>query len=461
MKYLLFLLTLLTLLNLTLSDDKITSLPDLPKPPNFNQYAGYLTVNEKSGRALYYWFTESQSQPSIDPVVLWLTGGPGCSSLLALFTENGPFVPNKGGSLEYNDYSWNKVANMLWIESPAFVGFSYSNTSSDISVGDDRAADDVYLFLVKFFDLYPSFNGRDFWITGESYGGHYVPQLALRIVNGNKQNPNKKINLRGIMAGNAWTYMPYENEGAIDTWWQRGLVPKATVDDIKSYCNLSYVGPLKQDKVDPVKCEAAINQAGDQMGHISIYNIYADVCTSQQYNHIINQFASSGSTAHHLMAKKVNHDDYDPCIDKYLTSYLNRLDVQRAIHIRNPRQTWRECSNRVDYSYDDVAQSVIPVYQKLFKENIDILVYAGDVDAIVPYSGSLAWITDLKMKIFTPWRPWIDSKGQVGGYTTEYEFLTFTTVRGAGHQVPTFQPDRALLMFYSFLTSSHLPTSEK
>jgi len=158
------------------------------------------------------------------------------------------------------------------------------------------------------------------------------------------------------------------------------------------------------------------------------------------------------------LIKKIQDTDYDPCWDEYLVAYLSQLEVQKAIHVRNPIQKWGECSDKVHYSFDDVAQSVIPVYKQLFKENLKILVYAGDVDAIVPYSGSLAWITDLKMNIQNPWRPWYDSNRQVGGYVTVYDSLTFTTVRGAGHQVPTFQPDRALIMFSNFLKNGNIPS---
>jgi serine carboxypeptidase-like clade 2 len=440
------------------NSDQINNLPGLPYQPKFNHYAGYISVDDVAGRSLFYWFTESQGNPSKDPVVVWLTGGPGCSSLLALFSENGPYFPTKDANLEYNSFSWNRIANMLWIESPAGVGFSYSNRTSDYTVGDDRTSQDSYNFLVSFFQKYPQFKGNDFWITGESYGGHYIPQLAQRIVQGNKKNPDQKINIQGFLAGNAWTYMPFENLAAVDTWWQRGLVPQQTCEDIKTYCNLSYEGPLASSQLDPVKCEKAIDLSSDQMGDVSIYNIYADVCISNELKHMVSQFANSGSISHKLLSSKANQvKDAEPCIENFMTAYLNRPDVQKAVNIRNPVQKWSACSNKVHYNYDDIASSVIPVYQFLFNENLKILVYAGDVDAIVPYSGSLAWIESLKMNITDPWRPWYDSGKQVGGYVTVYESLTFTTVRGAGHMVPTFQPTRALMMLSSFMKTGKLP----
>ena len=79
----------------------------------------------------HYWLVESTKDAKNDPVVFWTNGGPGCSGLLGFFTEQGPFKPQKDGKLEMNDYMWNKVANMVFIESPCGVGFSYSDDKDD------------------------------------------------------------------------------------------------------------------------------------------------------------------------------------------------------------------------------------------------------------------------------------------------------------------------------------------
>eukprot|EP00658_Telonema_sp_P-2_P056506 TRINITY_DN44959_c0_g1_i1.p2 TRINITY_DN44959_c0_g1~~TRINITY_DN44959_c0_g1_i1.p2 ORF type:complete len:108 (+),score=42.50 TRINITY_DN44959_c0_g1_i1:207-530(+) len=95
-------------------------------------FGGHITVDATAGRAIYYMFAESQSNPSTDPLVLWLTGGPGCSGVMAMFTENGMFnIDFQTGNPVVNPWSWNKKANVIYIESPAGVGFSYSNTTGD------------------------------------------------------------------------------------------------------------------------------------------------------------------------------------------------------------------------------------------------------------------------------------------------------------------------------------------
>nr|POE58492.1 serine carboxypeptidase-like 45 [Quercus suber] len=150
------------------TDDKITSLPGQPQV-SFQQFSGYISVDEKQNRALFYYFVEAESQPGSKPLVLWLNGGPGCSSVASAFLEHGPFKV-KGDNLVRNEYNWNKEANMLYLESPAGVGFSYSaNKSFYTHVNDEITARDNLIFLQRWFAKYPEYRDTDFFIAGVSY----------------------------------------------------------------------------------------------------------------------------------------------------------------------------------------------------------------------------------------------------------------------------------------------------
>ena len=121
-------------------------------------------------------------------------------------SELGPFYPTPNGvNLVKNDYSWNNVANMLFLESPAFVGWSYSNTSSDAVVGDGRTARDSYEFLLQFVQRFPKYADRPLWLAGESYAGHYLPNLALEILKGNSASDSlqqsRRLNFKGFLLG--------------------------------------------------------------------------------------------------------------------------------------------------------------------------------------------------------------------------------------------------------------------
>ncbi|MCO5546764.1 hypothetical protein L7F22_000200 [Adiantum nelumboides] len=149
-------------------DDRIIELPGQPADTlSLSQYAGYVTVNETAGRVLYYWLVEATFDAASRPLVLWLNGGPGCSSMgYGAMEELGPFKIHPNGSGLYtNPHAWTKEANMLFLESPAGVGYSYSNTSSDYKT----AAADSFAFLLKWMERFPQYQGREFYISGESY----------------------------------------------------------------------------------------------------------------------------------------------------------------------------------------------------------------------------------------------------------------------------------------------------
>ena len=99
-----------------------------------------------------------------------------------------------------SEYISFPAANVLFLESPAGVGFSYSNTTSDYTKsGDKMTAEDNYVFMVNWLERFSEYKDRDFYISGESYAGHYVPQLAHTILYQNKKAKNTIINLKGIL----------------------------------------------------------------------------------------------------------------------------------------------------------------------------------------------------------------------------------------------------------------------
>jgi carboxypeptidase C (cathepsin A) len=175
-----------------------------PTPDIAPTHAGFINVSPQDGAFLYYYFLESQNDPSTDPVFLWLQGGPGCSSLFGLFVENGPQIVDANGNFSPNLYGWTTNASMLWIDSPVGTGYSYVQ-NGDYARNEQTVSADLYTALYTFFfELYPQYSQNDFYVFGESYGGKYVPWLASTIIteNGNAQNA---INLKGIGMGDGWT----------------------------------------------------------------------------------------------------------------------------------------------------------------------------------------------------------------------------------------------------------------
>ncbi|KIH45949.1 serine carboxypeptidase, partial [Ancylostoma duodenale] len=229
--------------------DKIVNLPGLTFEIKFNQYSGYLRGSDT--HKLHYWLVESQNYASTAPLLLWLNGGPGSSSVWGMLTENGPFRPNKDGKTLYeNVYSWNKFANVLYLEAPHNVGYSYSTVANDNAYTDDQTADENYNALKDFFSIYPQYLRREFFVTGESYGGVYVPTLSRRILQG-IYTQELPVNFKGIAIGNGKLTTKHQVNSAIFQLYTYGLVGRTEYDALTARCCPGVVDTTKCDFYTP------------------------------------------------------------------------------------------------------------------------------------------------------------------------------------------------------------------
>ncbi|KAK9663830.1 hypothetical protein RND81_14G001200 [Saponaria officinalis] len=435
--------------------DRVVGLPGQPQV-GFKHYAGYVTVNETHGRALFYWFFEAVDKPHNKPLVLWLNGGPGCSSVgYGAAEELGPFFPQKGSQpkLKLNPNSWNKAANLLVLESPVGVGFSYTNTSGDINeLGDTITAKDSYAFLVNWFKRFPQYKSHEFYITGESYAGHYVPQLAEVIFDKNK-NASKAhhINLKGFMIGNALLDDDTDQTGMVDYAWDHAVISDEVYNNIKSNCDFKSDDPSQA-------CHSALSIFFASLNVIDLYSLYTPTCVESNSR---RQRSAINGIAPHLFSKYEKWHrkpaGYDPCASDYTEIYLNRPDVQAALHANVTKipYRWTHCSDKITF-WNDAPHSILPIIKKLVNGGLRIWVYSGDTDGRLPVTSTRLSLKKLGLKTVKAWTPWY-SKQQVGGWTIGYEGLKFVTIRGAGHQVPTFKPKEALLMLKRFLANKTLP----
>lgn len=462
--------------------DLVTKLPGYDASKNidldFGLYAGYMTIDQDAGRSLYYTFAESKSQSSKHPLVLWLNGGPGCSSIGGGFlSELGPFYPDKHKGLSSNPHSWNKDANVIFVDSPANVGFSHSDDPADLAVGDFRVTADLVQFLKLFLKRFPAYENRPFWVSGESYGGHYVPNLAASILDRKHETGLRQLNLQGFLVGNAWTDPAIDNAGTIDFWWYHGLIGDQTYAAL-SKCNMSEVGPLASTDAKPssnslhsasqaAECQAVIDRVPLDMGSLNIYNIYADTCQPSYAAGLVARLAAlTAGSASSVAASAATRNPksslrgkYDPCIDNKVGEYLNRRDVQHALHVPTadrPFPHYTVCSDQLRYNRSDVFVSMLPTYRKLLKSDLKMLVFSGDIDGIVPLVGTRRWINSLGLDMKEPWRPYTSTTGQTAGRVVVYDGLTFATVRAAGHMVPYVQPERAAYLFRNWIHGRRL-----
>ncbi|TVU09850.1 hypothetical protein EJB05_43347, partial [Eragrostis curvula] len=358
------------------------------------------------------------------------------------------------------------VANVIFLESPVGVGFSF--TRNVTSVGDRTTAEDAYVFLVKWLERFTEYKGRDFYIAGESYGGHYVPELATVITFMNHfPGQQTQINLRGIFVGNPYLDYFLNNKGNFEFMWSHGVISDEGWERILAHCNFN--------GSDDLSCWEP--QLWFEKGNIYPYNIYAPL------------------------------PGYDPCIDNHVSTYLNNQEVQKALHARintnwslcklaschpkeRPMGSWgprfkplashpilyQECSQwgvepriarshsnlsciylfvsfshgmPLAWSHDGLPVSMVPIIKSLVDRGLRVWIYRyKTVQILASLCGRfLMWNC-------TPWM-------QVGGYVQQYQGgFTLASVRGAGHMVPSFQPKRSLVLLYSFLKNMLPPAGD-
>ncbi|XGW09549.1 hypothetical protein V3C99_011660 [Haemonchus contortus] len=210
---------------------EIKQLPGVGFGLNFKHYSGFFQVSDT--HLLHYWFVESQIEPEKDPLIFWFNGGPGYSSLSGLLKGMGPYVANHDGrSLRENPFSWNKMASLVYIESPAGVGYSYS-TDGNITTNDDQTSHENYEAVKQFFQTFSQYRHHATYIMGESYGGVYVPTLTARIVDGQKDFP---INLKGMAIGNGCVSEKLNNNTLIHYAYAHGIIDEQIWNILERDC---------------------------------------------------------------------------------------------------------------------------------------------------------------------------------------------------------------------------------
>lgn len=382
-------------------------------------------------------------------------------------TEQGPFRPTREGDLELNPYAWNKVANMVFIEQPSGVGFSYSVDTSDYKTNDKIAAADNYLILQAFLERFPEYASNPLYTTAESYGGHYMPQLAQYVLNMNEDvnSGYPKLNYKGFAVGNPFTDHNSEYPAMFYTYWGHQVISRLSWDAYQTTC----VNVAPKDR-NYTACELLEIEMGRQKGNLNPYALDYPVCPPDNA-HTTRGFGSKAQMTWALNYWLPDHlkdiiapsstEDYEPCEADYTVAYLNRDDVKKAIHV-DPTIQWEECAS-IRYNMADRLIPMQPVYKDILSRDagLNILVYSGDDDAVCGTIGTQEWIWGLG---YTPrskadtWASWTYDD-QVAGYSTKFTVdtgkdnaLTFLTVHKAGHEVPTYVPAQALDLFQKYLT---------
>uniref|UniRef100_A0AAZ3RYX5 Serine carboxypeptidase CPVL n=1 Tax=Oncorhynchus tshawytscha TaxID=74940 RepID=A0AAZ3RYX5_ONCTS len=366
---------------------------------NVKSYAGYLTVNKKYNSNLYFWFFPAQEWPETAPVLLWLQGGPGGTSMFGLFVEHGPYVVLKNLTVGYRDYPWTSRYSVLYIDNPVGTGFSFTDDDRGFAQNQDDVGRDLYSALTQFFQIFSEYQSNDFYATGESYAGKYVPAIGYYI---HKHNPiaKVKINFKGVAIGDGLCDPELMLGGYGDFLYQTGLIDMLQKQYVEQQ-TASGVQLIQQEK-----WVAAFEEPADQ---------------------------------------------------EYFSQFVTLAEVRRSIHVGN--LTFHDGSEVEKHLLQDVMKSIKPWLATLM-DNYRVLIYSGQLDVIVAaplterFLPTVNWTGADEFNKASRFHWKIQPEDtEVAGYVRQVGEFYQVIIRGGGHILPYDQPQRSFDMIDRFLST--------
>ncbi|KAL9187053.1 hypothetical protein ACHAXT_010773 [Thalassiosira profunda] len=418
--------------------------------------AGYMNVkgskfDTEADKNLFYWFFEKRTTSQVPgntnaqtvgetPLVVWLTGGPGCSSSLALLTENGPCtVMDDGATTKVNPYSWTESAHVLWLDQPADVGYSYGQGNDS---NEEMISEDAYYFLQAFLKSEQGQKYKDapLFIVGESYGGHYAPAIAHRIWKGNKdlQPGLATLNLKGLAVGNGLTDPEEQYKWYAEMAFKNSHGMEVINEDTYNMMK----------KSEPM-CTKGIHQCNSGDGMLNSFACQAAFAYCNMA--LTTPYRATGLNPYDI-TKECGANPL--CYDfSHIETFMNADATKKALHVDEHNPTWQTCNMMINLSFHvDWMKNFAPYVADLLNDGIPALIYAGDVDFVCNYLGNRAWTLNLDWDHKAEFQAAEEKDwNSGGGLARTANGLTFLQVYDAGHMVPSDQPEHALQMITQFL----------
>ncbi|XP_059445669.1 serine carboxypeptidase-like 13 [Corylus avellana] len=441
------------------SQSIVETLPGFPGKLPFKLETGYVGVGDADDVQLFYYFIESEGNPKKDPLLLWLTGGPGCSSLTGLLYEIGPLSFNYedfDGNLPtflLNPYSWTKVASIIFLDAPVGSGFSYATSSQGYNITDLTSAAQTYEFLRKWLkDIHPEFMSNVLYVGGDSYSGIIVPIIVQEIHDGNSVGRSPLIKLSGYLLGNPVTDRRGDANAKVEYARGMALISDELYQAVKRSCDGEYV-VVDPENVECLKDLEAVTRCIEKLDPANILEPYCPLISpkSDGVRWNIQAFLEQNPMLIHMPHSWSKPPALWCRVYTYVLSYIwcNDENVQKALHIRKGTiKNWVRCNESMSYTYDVISTVD---YHRNFTEitGYRSLIYSGDHDLSIPFVGTLEWIRSLNMTLNDVWEPWLVD-GQVAGYTMDFVknqySMTYATVKGAGHTAPEYKPKQCFAM---------------
>ncbi|KAF1811108.1 putative pheromone-processing carboxypeptidase kex1, partial [Eremomyces bilateralis CBS 781.70] len=405
----------------------------------------HIPVDPANNGHLFFWHFANRHLADKPRTVLWLNGGPGCSSEDGALMEIGPYRVREGGQLELNPGSWDEFANVLFVDQPVGTGFSYVDTNSYVHELGEMAGQFV-VFLENYYKLFPEAMGDELYIAGESYAGQYIPYIAKAILERNKKNLAHPINLEGLIIGNGWISPAAQYPSYLQYAYKAGLIESGSAQDTQVQAQQSIcMKALKagaSNQVDTSSCELILQEI------LRATQDHTDTpCVNMYDVRLRDTYPSCGM-------------NWPPDLD-HVTPYLRRDDVKQALHVDGAKRTgWTECNGAVGGAF--TARNSVPSVHLLpdLLEEVPIVLFSGDKDLICNHIGTEDLIHSLSFNggtgfeispgVWAPRRQWT-FEGEPAGLYQEARNLTYVLFYNSSHMVPFDYPRRTRDMLDRFI----------
>ncbi|KAK6970727.1 serine carboxypeptidase CPVL, partial [Biomphalaria glabrata] len=381
-------------------------------------FSGYIRVDNVAKKHVFFWFFPSKHNTSHSPLVIWLQGGPGRSSLEGLLWENGPLqiVVGKIGSItcKPREISWTDTMSMLYIDSPVGTGFSYvENKTAGYRLTRYDIARDLTTFLKQFYKLFPEYKSRELYIGGEDYAAKYVISFAYRL---HTQQKNVSTNLKGLYLSGPLFAPEIQFKSGLDLLFAVGAI---------SYRELVSHRELANSFFD--------NNRHDKKHFDKIL-----------FNKLMHSFRLRNPPDNYASKSYNNYSAIETLINRRLREYLNVGN--NTFHFYN--YTFSELLLQ-DFKFSSKYQ--LAELLKFYK----VLMFSGEFDAL--FSPSMV---DFGM-MSTPWgsqqrfneskrREWKQKRRVVGNYV-HVDRLCRVVIAGSGHYTSIDRPSSTMDMMNQFI----------
>ncbi|KAI1260881.1 Alpha/Beta hydrolase protein [Xylariaceae sp. FL1019] len=427
-------------------DYYVHSLPGAPTGDNIKMHAGHIEVNTNHDGNLFFWHFENKHIAKKQRTVIWLNGGPGCSSEDGALMEIGPYRLKDENTLEYNPGTWNEFANLLFVDNPVGTGFSYVDTNSYIHELDEMAEQFV-TFLEKWYAMFPEYEHDDIYIAGESFAGQHIPYIAQAMLERNKGTTKEPWNVKGLLIGNGWISPNDQYPAYLSFAYEKGIVQKGSdtgnkLEEQLKACRAEMKEP-KGSEVDNRVCEQILN---DMLRLTQTKEDGETKCVNMYDVRLTDTYPSCGMNW--------------PSDLQYVTPYLRKSEVTSALHLNTNKNTgWTECNGAVGNAFDTKkSKPSVTLLPEILKE-LPILLFSGGEDLICNHIGTESLISNLEWNggkgfeispgNWAPRRDWTVD-GEAAGFWQEARNLTYVYFNESSHMVPYDYPRRSRDMLDRF-----------